>query len=150
MECPQKRSWPSELIPEASGLLGLQGRGLGYAGSLEQTLPALHIHQAKHTDVPCKASKSPGDTEDSSQEGEPLSDLPLWMSNPFELRPPTAELLLLTHPRGCCEWPRLQTSRGTVDETHLQRTRGEWGCEVWRSLSLAAGEAGGVPSKTPR
>ena len=62
----------------------------------------------------------------------------------------TAELLLLTYHRGCCEWPRLQTSRGTVDETHLQRTRGEWGCEVLRSLSLAAGEAGGVPSKTPR
>lgn len=77
MESPQKSSWHSELIPEASGLLGLHGRDLGYAGGLEQTLPALHIYPAKHTDVPCKASKGLGDTEDSSQEGEPLNDLPL-------------------------------------------------------------------------
>ena len=39
-------------------------------------LHQLYTSTPIHTDLPCKVSKGPGDTEDSSQEGEPLSDCP--------------------------------------------------------------------------
>ena len=76
-EDPQRRSWHSGQIPEASGLLGPHDRDVGYAGRLEQTPPALHAPPHTHTGLPHKVSRGPGDTEDGSQADELLSHMPL-------------------------------------------------------------------------